>query len=429
MSARLTINFFTPLPPQQTSIADHSARLLPALCAIADVTVWTYQELWDPLPIPGLQVHRFDPTTPPQKFHDATVNFYNLGNNNQFHEPIFKVSRKVPGVVILHDPNMGYFFGHLARSDEGRRFFLDFVTRQYGREGLDAAVALFSGKLRIEDFMMRYPMTEAALTGALAVVVHNRPLQAQLERDLPMPSYCVPLSHLIRQPERTRRTSAPPYRLVTFGYLGANRRLENIADALATFPQRDLFRWDIYGTMQVRRWPVFLKTLRLRHMIATHDFVDEHVLDDALAKADLAINLRNPTMGEASSSQLRIWEHGLASLASRVGWYADQPPDTLFFVEPEHEVESIQQYLTDFLYDREPFLVAGERGRKHCVDVHNTEQYARAIVGIAEAAPLLHRRKGAAEYASAAARAAHTLWDPRTREWTESVSASIEMLV
>ena len=76
-----------------------------------------------------------------------------------------------------------------------------------------------------------------------------------------------------------------------------------------------------------------------------HGFVPESELDAALASAHLALNLRYPTKGEASGSQLRIWSHGLPSLVTRIGWYTELPADTVSFVRPEFLVEDVCAHL------------------------------------------------------------------------------------
>jgi hypothetical protein len=195
VSARLKINFFSPLPPLRTSIADHSARLLEALAELADVAVWTDQDSWDETGIDGVTVHRFDSETDPARFHTADLSFYNLGNNYPFHGKIYEVARRFPGIVIIHDPNMGYFFGTVADSPEGRRRYLRFVARQYGSEGLDEALRMFAGKARLDQIMLRYPMTEAALEGAVGALVHHESLQQQLANSTGLPVYYAPLSH------------------------------------------------------------------------------------------------------------------------------------------------------------------------------------------------------------------------------------------
>ena len=81
-----------------------------------------------------------------------------------------------------------------------------------------------------------------------------------------------------------------------------------------------------------------IATLELKDTVKVHGYAPAADLDGALSTAGLAINLRYPTMGEASASQLRIWEHALPSLVTRVGWYASLPEDAVAHVRPENEV-------------------------------------------------------------------------------------------
>jgi hypothetical protein len=53
-----------------------------------------------------------------------------------------------------------------------------------------------------------------------------------------------------------------------------------------------------------------------------------------LQQADLALNLRYPTMGEASGSQLRIWANGVPSAVTDVGWYSQLPSDAVIKIRP-----------------------------------------------------------------------------------------------
>ena len=173
--------------------------------------------------------------------------------------------------------------------------------------------------------------------------------------------------------------------------MGPHRRHDAIARAIASLPQRDQFTWDLYGhydptSIPLRWWH------HLSRALTGHGFVENDALDDAVAKADLAINLRNPTMGEASSTQLKIWDHGLPSLVSRTGWYAYQPADTVFFVEPGHEFEDVMRHLQAFLADPAPFYEAGRRGQAYVDRAHSPRQYAQGLVEIAvQLPPELHR--------------------------------------
>jgi hypothetical protein len=70
-------------------------------------------------------------------------------------------------------------------------------------------------------------------------------------------------------------------------------------------------------------------------------------------------------MGESSISQLQIWEHGLPSLVTAVGYYATLPEETVAFVRPSHELEDIQAHLRRFLADPAAFSRMGLAGRRY----------------------------------------------------------------
>jgi hypothetical protein len=97
--------------------------------------------------------------------------------------------------------------------------------------------------------------------------------------------------------------------------------------------------------------------------------------------------MRDPSMGEASGSQLHLWQYGLPSLVTRRAWYATLPEDTVGFVRPEHEIEDIQRHLTEFLRDPEHYRTLGRNGRRYVAENHSIESYAGALLEVAAHAP------------------------------------------
>jgi hypothetical protein len=114
--------------------------------------------------------------------------------------------------------------------------------------------------------------------------------------------------------------------------------------------------------------------------VTLHGFVPEETLITALDAAHLALNLRYPSAGEASASQLRIWNHALPSLVTRTGWYASLPEDVVAFVNPEHEVADLQEHWHAFLADPARFAPMGERGRRLLEQDHSPHAYVQTIL-------------------------------------------------
>jgi glycosyltransferase involved in cell wall biosynthesis len=134
----------------------------------------------------------------------------------------------------------------------------------------------------------------------------------------------------------------------------------------------------------------------LQDLVRLHGFVSEAALDQALASAHLAVNLRYPTMGETSYCQLRIWDHALPSLVTPVGWYATIPEDAAGFVRPEREVQDIQEHLSAFLAEPSRYAAKGEKGRRFLEECHTPEAYAQTIIDCAT--ELQHGRARALAY-------------------------------
>ena len=125
---------------------------------------------------------------------------------------------------------------------------------------------------------------------------------------------------------RKARGSAPPFRLIVFGHLSRNRRLGALLDALAQIRERGQLRLDVYGQLwNQKEVSDRVNALGLGELVTLHGYVSESELDEALARAQLAVNLRYPTMGEASLTQLQIWEARAAVARDAADGYKNSP--------------------------------------------------------------------------------------------------------
>ena len=409
MPARLKLNLFSPLPPLRTEIANHTAHVLPPLGRLADVTLWTAQEDWSPVEAEGVRVRRYRPDAMPWgELSDADATFFNIGNNTALHGDIFRVASVAPGVAILHDTVLQHFFAGLAVHHGWRAEYLDAMRRHHGTEGLEQGRRVLAGETGAGELARRFPLTLAAAERATAVVCHTPDGVRALEARTRLPVYHLDLSldlSGLGGPPSAKPADDGPRRVVVFGFLGFNRRLPSLLRALADMPDRDAFRLDIYGQMdgeaEVRR---LVASLGIAHLVEAHGFVPAVELDHGISRAHLAVNLRYPTMGEASASQLRTWAHALPSLVTRTGWYAALPEDAVFFVDPEDEIEGIKRHLARLLAAPEAFEAAGRRGRALVASRHTPQRYAEGLVEIARQAPAQHGRRMAIDLARASSR-------------------------
>lgn len=396
MNARPRINWFSPLPPTRSEIARQTLTLLPELSARAEVIVWSNDSIYDEAAAAHATIKRYDPAHPPwREINRAEVTFYQMGNDPHYHEDIWRVSRQHPGVVILHDLKLQHFFAGLLTETKTltRREYLELVEVHHSTAGVDLAESFLDAQIGIEALAEECPLMGAVVDGSLATIVHSEAARELISRSASVPTAYLRLpAGGPGPPDESflgkRNWDGGLYRLVLFGFLGPNRRLPAILKALSLFPKRDRFHLDIYGTMDGAEQIVQLACcFGLQELVTWHGFVSDAELEFALQRSHLALNLRHPTMGEASGSQLHAWQYALPSLVSPTGWYSALPHDTVGFVRPEHETEDIQAHLAGLLEAPERYRAMGLKARQFVGEHCTTGAYADGIMELVARLP------------------------------------------
>ncbi len=404
----MKIAWFSPLVPQPSEIANHTARLVPELRVNHDPRFFT--EGPEGFLEPALnRLYRAPlgdtPTELLLALNQIDLPIYNLGNHPGFFSRTWFLSQVKPGVVILHDLKLHHFYEGIFRAHlEDRERYLRTLWEYYGRIGHEAGLAYWQQKISIDFMAQHFPMTEWAIRHALAVVVHTPHALETLTRLTRTPVEMIPLAYAPQAVERPAPpaadftangafTQARRVRLILFGYLNVNRRIVEFLTALSAMPERDRFEVALVGTLENREAvATAIRALGLSERVTLAGYVPETELEAALDRADLAINLRFPTMGEASGSQLRIWDHALPSLVTDTEGYATMPPDTVFFVQPANEAADIQNHLRHFLQRPDDFLRSGRRGRRWLLEHHLPSMYVAQLAGLLDRAERLRSR-------------------------------------
>ena len=388
----LKINWFSPLPPARSGISRYAMQILPVLARSHEVTVWTDQDQVAPEVHKVARVARYDAAAPPwREINNGTVSFYHLGNQPDFHAGIWQVSAQQPGIVVLHDLCLhDLFFMLSGRHGKDRAAYLNAMERWYSPEGRRSAEAFCAGGVSAESMAQSFPLTREATRHALGAITHCRGAFAELGETPACLTAALDFPYAPAAEPRYRTWLAaregvphPPYRLVVFGYLNRNRRLEPLLEALAGMDEREQFRLELCGQL----WDEShirdrIERLGLSSIVSLRGFLSEEQVEQKLSTAHLAINLRYPSMGEASLSQLQFWDYGLPTLVTRTGWYASLPEDATAFVRPESEIADVQAQLRAWLADPGAFRAMGECGRRSLKN-HDPEKYVDAMTRFA----------------------------------------------
>lgn len=396
--AKPRVHWVSPLPKAQTDIAHYTRRILPELAEATDLTLWTDANDWDRTLHDFAPVRRLDPDrVTPRDFAMAgqagtpgpgpEAVFVNIGNAWPFHAGFLRMVQRIPAIIVLHDMAIQEMcFDAMERDLFPRETYEASMLRWHGEPGIHAAHDVFAGKHARGAIAQEYPGYELALPHAVSVLTHTPVARDAVAatHDLPVYLRDLPFRPSATTPEIIR-SRVGGLRLVQFGYTGPNRRLQNVLEALAPLRGEIDFHLDIFGSV----WdPGYIAAraaeLGLQHHVTLHGFVAEDVLDATLARAHLAFNLRNPTMGEASGSQMRIWNAGVPAVVTDLGWYADLPDETVFKIDPADEVAALQNLIRQIDADPTAGRAIARMGRARLETAHAPAQYARAVAEIAQ---------------------------------------------
>lgn len=401
------IHWFSPLPPARTDIAEYTRRILPALSREAQVVLWTDQTHWERDLETYAEVRTFDPNTfspeciadvrrsldiPP---HATDSVFVNIGNNWLFHAGLLTVAQRVPSVIILHDLVLQEMLLDSVRQGKlNNNGYLNAIEEYYGTIVRALAEEALTGNPQARSEILAFPGLELVTSNALGIISHS-PIANQFFRPKPpVDPLILNLPFPCTQTMTARRLKSGPARLVQFGHIGPNRRAIEILDVLGSLTDPIAFRLDIVGQV----WDEDLlkrkvETCGLQGAVHLHGYLPETKLDELISEAHLVFNLRYPTMGEASGSQLRIWSRAGCSVVSDHGWYASLPNDTVLKipVEPHAEKDRLHHIIRDLNQDRSKFKSVGEAGLEWLRNKHDPDGYADEIYRICDRISFMSR--------------------------------------
>jgi glycosyltransferase involved in cell wall biosynthesis len=313
--------------------------------------------------------------------------FINIGNSWVFHARLLMLARRMPSVIVLHDLSVQeMLLDAIHNKLLDRKTYLTSMSRWYGENGRSAAQRTLDGSMSATELGQHYPGFELAMDGSAAVLTHTPAAAQAVTTRGYVPSYELALPFRANGLGRESRATAGSLRLVQFGHIGPNRRLEQVLEALAGMGPAFDFIFDIVG----RVWnPDLIRSrcadLGLSHKVHLHGYIPESDLDALIARAHLVFNLRHPTMGEASGSQLRIWNAAAASVVTDQGWYHHLPKDTVFHISLTDEVADLQKLLARLDADRHLGQVLGRAGYQRLVEYHCPAHYADGVLEITRA--------------------------------------------
>jgi glycosyltransferase involved in cell wall biosynthesis len=175
--------------------------------------------------------------------------------------------------------------------------------------------------------------------------------------------------------------------VAAFGQVSYGKRAEVVLEAFARFAAIEPHARFMWVGERSREYDLQVQVRRLglvRKVVFTGR-VAADALPDYLALADMAINLRFPTTGEASGAVMRLVSCGKPTLVSNIGWFAELPSEVVTKIDVGHsEVESIATHLARLATDRARYARMSAAAREYA-NARPPTRTARQYVEFVEA--------------------------------------------
>ncbi|MCM3904624.1 MAG: methyltransferase domain-containing protein [Pyrinomonadaceae bacterium] len=386
----MRLAYFSPLNPQASGISDYSEELLPYLAAHAEIDLFV--EGFRPSnPKIRTQFKYFDYHRDPSALdrlqdYDAVV--YHMGNDHRYHAGMFEVAREHPGIVVFHDFALQDFFLGLARAIGRVEVYLEEVAACHGYDATrEAAEALERGSTpglltRPTDF----PLNCRLARSAEGIIVHSEWGRARFVEVAPsvpvahinMPIKPLPASRATNEGQEADGTAAGVVQIANFGLITPGKGIEKALRALSSLKADHSFHYTLVGEPNA-----FFDVLALvrdydmedRVTITGHLRLDE--FEQRIATTNIALNLRERTVGETSASLCRIMAAGVPAIVFNVGAFSEIPGDAVVKVDHDRHADAVLlAYLRRLIEDRNLRERIGRNARRYILENHDIKMGA-----------------------------------------------------
>lgn len=390
----MRIAWFTPFT-RNSAIGKYSQVVTDGLSKSCEVDIWSSES--DNLLSTGLKVVHYQPNDDLQILKNYDYIIYNIGDTVVFHKTIFDISRKIKGIVILHDLVMHHFFVmyyiHIKNDPDA---YINEMAMLYGAKGRNAAVESIDKKhapIWETDEVMDYPFFEKTIEGAVGVIVHSKYLADRVE-----PKFLGPVDVIyspfysydsLKGYLNTNRSDLglplDKVIIVTVGHVNPNKRIDKVIEILGE--ERELAEKVLYiiigpyekDSSYFSHIMSIVKKYCLENVVRFLGFQSEEKLRAYLSKADMFINLRYPAMEGASWSLIEELYFGKPVVVINTGFYREIPDDCVVKIDPLNENINLHRSLRKLIYDKHMREEIGIKGQKFAFENFNVDRYCDGL--------------------------------------------------
>jgi SAM-dependent methyltransferase/glycosyltransferase involved in cell wall biosynthesis len=393
----MRLAFFSPLNPQKSGISDYSEELLPHLAARAEVDLFI--DGFSPANKRLLEsFHCFDYKSDAAVLgrlseYDAVL--YHMGNDPRYHAGIYQCMREHPGIVVFHDFAFQFFFFYLAYERGRMDIYLDELEACHGAQARAQAEAALAEGLKPPHLAqpLSFPLNKRLAQMAEAIIVHSEWSRSRFKEIVP----ATPIAHINHHvipddagnhlPVSTGKAKKEPVQIASFGHATPEKGIERILRVLGGLRREGyLFHYTLVGEPSAFfNLGELIRSYGLTGRVTMTDYVSLAQFKQSIAATDIAINLRESTVGETSGSLCRIMAAGVPAIISDVGWFSELPGDAVIKIEMNESTDAMLAAFLKRLIEDAPLRArVGANARRYALSSHAIERSADAYISFIE---------------------------------------------
>ncbi|HEX8137888.1 MAG TPA: methyltransferase domain-containing protein [Pyrinomonadaceae bacterium] len=388
----MRLAFFSPLNPQKSGISDYSEELLPHLAARASVDLFVdgfrpaNEELLQSFPC-------FDYKRDPgvlRRLSEYDAVLYHMGNDPRYHAGIYQCMREHPGIVVFHDFAFQFFFFYLAYERGRMDIYLEELEACHGIQTRAQAEAALSEGLKPPHLAepLAFPLNRRLAQMAEAIIVHSEWSRSRFAQIVP----AAPIAHIRMHavetggkevgPTRSSHTGNEVVQLASFGHATPEKGIERTLRALAALKDGPPFHYTLVGEVSPYfNFQELVRELGLKERVTVTGYVPLEEFKRRIARTDIAINLRESTVGETSASLCRIMAAGVPAIVSDMGWFSELPDSAVVKIEMDSSADRMLSALLKRLIEDGPLRARiGANARRYAHSSHAINNSADSYI-------------------------------------------------
>lgn len=387
---RPRLAYVSPLPPVRCGVSTYSVELLPELARYYDIELVANQPSVEERQVLGHFPLRDVPWFE-QNGHRFDRVLYHFGNNI-FHQHMFDLVRRHPGVVVLHDFFLSGIQVWLDDIGTSPGLFLHTLYHAHGYKAL-----LWTQAHGRESAMWRYPANRLVTESAVGMIAHSSyALAAARHWQLPDVERHWRRVALLRtmRPRGDKRAlrhelglAVGDFVICAFGFIDPiklnHRLLEAFLDPRLAGDRRCRLVFvgepcdSNYQSDYLKELVCRIDESPARDRVKITGFVDASVYQAWLGAADVAVQLRTRPRGETSATALDALANGLPLIVNAAGTMAELPDDCVVKIAETFEDRELVEALAGLKDDHALRERLGRQGEDHMRTHHDPALVAR----------------------------------------------------